>query len=488
MSTDSGGGGGGEAKRQRAHRQAEGEVPVDRISALPDELRQQIVTLLPFVDAVRSGALARGWRVLWKSCWPRHPSVDIRLDGGGGAPERELAALEREPRPRRRLHRFSLVVESRTRKFRSSHLQRFLDYAAECRVEDLRVEMSQHCKLKFHLPHSSPLLARLSLYGLGISSINYKGAQPFHALEVIELQWVSTTPAAFRKMVALCPSLRTLHLRHCESQGFFFWEPEGSMVWPASLRSVTVACCNGMANLESAPSLRSFRYKGSFLDAPFSLPRDAALAELCIRFQYSVSGSHYTSHFNNSLPNDLSRLTVFTICHNALPVAGYLSDDGAPCQVPKQRSLHSLRELQLFMLKMEAANLADIYVFLKTFQFPNLERLFVQFAYCANEASHDEVGAEPPENFLGNVKIVKVKYFHWHPVEVEFVSFLLRKASSLHKLLLVSSHKAAPLDVPGVQEADLLLLKDALTNGKMILSKSDDAATQPYHSEAFLRI
>jgi len=41
-------------------------------------------------------------------------------------------------------------------------------------------------------------------------------------------------------------------------------------------------------------------------------------------------------------------------------------------------NLHSLRELQLCMIKMEAANIADIYVFLKTCQCPNLERLFVQ--------------------------------------------------------------------------------------------------------------
>jgi hypothetical protein len=41
-------------------------------------------------------------------------------------------------------------------------------------------------------------------------------------------------------------------------------------------------------------------------------------------------------------------------------------------------NLHSLRELQLLMFEMEAANLADLYLFLKTCQCPNLERLFVQ--------------------------------------------------------------------------------------------------------------
>lgn len=58
--------------------------------------------------------------------------------------------------------------------------------------------------------------------------------------------------------------------------------------------------------------------------------------------------------------------------------------------MPKLSNLHGLRELHLLMLKMEDANLADIYVFLKTIQCHNLERLFVQlpgFVYEPMEGS-----------------------------------------------------------------------------------------------------
>jgi hypothetical protein len=293
-------------------------------------------------------------------------------------------ALEKEPRPRRRLHRFSLTVD--TCKFTSSHLRRFLGYAAECRAEDLRVEMWTASKLKFHLPRSSPLLARLSLRRIGFASMYYRGAQPLRALEVVVLHSVSITQAAVKKMLALCPGLRTLNLRACDADSFFYWDR--SVVWPPNLRSVTVAECDGMAtlNLVRVPSLRSFRYSDSFLDAPFSLPRDAALADLYICFEESVAGDYNTRRLNNTLPNDLSDLNVLTICSNALPVffslldfvssgcviiklisclilrkkreqnritvsyanhefqvAFSLSDDGATCQLPKQRSLHSLR-------------------------------------------------------------------------------------------------------------------------------------------------
>jgi hypothetical protein len=58
-------------------------------------------------------------------------------------------------------------------------------------------------------------------------------------------------------------------------------------------------------------------------------------------------------------------------------VASFLTDDGKSAHLPNL-NLNSLRELQLLMLKMDAVNLADLYVFLKTCQCPNLERLFVQ--------------------------------------------------------------------------------------------------------------
>jgi hypothetical protein len=43
------------------------------------------------------------------------------------------------------------------------------------------------------------------------------------------------------------------------------------------------------------------------------------------------------------------------------------------------------------------------------------------------------------------------------------------------------------LDLPGAQEADILLLKEVLANGKIMLSESDNVAIQPYHSKAFIK-
>lgn len=103
------------------------------------------------------------------------------------------------------------------------------------------------------------------------------------------------------------------------------------------------------------------------------------------------------------------------------------------------------------------------------------------------EASLDEVGEEPLNTGFDNLRIVKLMNFSWCCTEVRLVSFLLRKATSLHKLLIVS-HNITPLDMPGVHEEDLLLLKEALADGKIMLMKVDDDATQPYHYEVFIKL
>ncbi|KAG0515762.1 hypothetical protein BDA96_10G306000 [Sorghum bicolor] len=400
MAIDSGGGGGcsgsgsgsgSGAKKQRlvelddrCEAVESDAIRADRISALPEELRLHVLTDLPLKDAIRTGALARGWRDLWKRRWAHRASLKVHLCSRDD-PRRELDALAREPRPRRRLERFSLIVD--TSYLKSSEFQRFLDYATECGVEDLHVETQSRsttaaAKLKFHLPLSSPALARLSLRDIPVSMF-YKGAQqPFQALEVIRLVSVSFRSEAFTKMMALCPNLLTLDLRLCRCNGYGWVFNR----LPPNLRSLTIARCDRITSLDfvRVPTLRSFRYYGCPSNLPFSIPRDAVLSDLYIQlYSYDpVPMKEWNiDKLRKSLPEDLSSLGVLTICYKALTGASVLPADGASAQLTNF-NLHSLKELHLRMLEMKAVNLSNLYLFLKTFQCPNLERLFVQI--CAH--------------------------------------------------------------------------------------------------------
>ncbi|XP_066377298.1 FBD-associated F-box protein At5g38590-like [Miscanthus floridulus] len=491
MAIDSGGGSGGGAKKQKVdeHDRCEAAgsdaIREDRISALPDELRLHILTHLPLKDAIHTGALARGWRDLWKRRWAHRASVEVHLRSRDDL-RRELEALAREPRPRRRLERFSLIVDIWNLK--SSELRRFLDYAAECGVEDLDVEtrkITAADKLNFHLPAvSSPSLACLSLRRISVSSMYYKGARAFQALEVIRLVSVSFRWKAFRKMMALCPSLLILDLRSCccYGDGWVFYE------LPPKLRNLTVADCSKITSPDfvRVPSLRSFCYSGHFSNLPLSIVRHAVLSDLYIHLRDSLPMKEWNIFkLRESLPKDLSILNVLTISYTALTAASVLSADGASAQLPNF-NLHSLKELHLLMFEMKAADLSNLYLFLKTVQCPNLERLFVQFPAYGEPMVRVKVMEEPPEDGLDNLVMVKVMNFNWCPSEVQLVSFLLRKARSLRKLLIVSRN-VTPVDLPGTPEADHSLLKEALVNGKIMLIESDSTATQPYH-EALIKV
>ncbi|XP_066371701.1 F-box protein At4g09920-like [Miscanthus floridulus] len=498
MAIDSGSGGG--AKRQRVDEldgrcEAVGSdaILVDRISALPYELRLRVLTHLPLKGAIRTGVLARGWRDLWRGRWAHRASLEVHIRSRD-AKQRELDTLAREPRPRRRLERFSLIVEISS--FKGSELRRFLDYTAEGGVEDLHVETRRTTladTLKFHLPLSCPALACLSLSCISVSSMYYKGARPFLALAVIRLVSVSCAREAFKKMMALCPNLLTLDVRSCHCNGYG-WEFDRL---PPNLRSLAIAGCDRITSLDfvRVPSLRSFHYKGRFSNLPLSIPRDATLSDIYIQLFDSEPMKEWNmDNLRKSLPTDLSSLNVLTICCRALTVLSPYSIlfiiSGCICLA--NFNLHSLKELHLIMFEMKAVNLANLYLFLKTFQCPNLERLFVQLsglsAYRCNpmEGCIDQLWEEPPEDGLDNLVMVKVTNFNWCPTEVQLVSFLLRKASSLQELLIVS-RSVTPVDLPSAPEADLLLLKEALVNGKIMLTKSDYAATQPYH-EAFRKV
>ncbi|XBI04848.1 hypothetical protein VPH35_133083 [Triticum aestivum] len=290
-------------------------------------------------------------------------------------------------------------------------------------------------------------------------------------------------------MLALCPRLRILGLHTCAGIHRHRVAPVGL----SNLRSVTIIdwICLTVVDFTVVPSLRSFRYSGGFFSS-FPLPADALFADLDIRFGVQRSRNVlirqkvFSDWFESRV---CSKLATLTICSNVLFFVIFEIMDGLftlnailnrlclPClmqpHMPNRPRwggdlFQTMTELQLLMFEMKAPELANIYVFLKKSGCSNLERLFVQ----------------PPPDVMENLEIVKIMNFSWNHFELQLFDFV-ENLYALHYgtegVLITPSLE--PLHVPGIQKADLLFLAEAVANGKVSLSGSDDAATQSFHSD-----
>ncbi|KQK18517.1 uncharacterized protein LOC104582199 [Brachypodium distachyon] len=475
-----------------------------------DDLMLEILTLLPLKSAIRTAAVSKEWSRVWK----------LHLQEGGGAhpfvrryhlvariepsPKQLLELLER--RAGRRLHRFSLIVE--TSVMAASCFNSCLDQVAKCAVEDLHVELRNRTarnKFVFHFRWTSRFLARLSLRRTNVSqSVDYR-TTVFSNLEVIRLYEVGIDDGVLIKMVSSCPVLRTPDLFYCNRLSDLTW-----FFLEKNLRTLTVVECAQVRELDVWPffeqdcSIRSFRYRGPFLWI-FYLPRLAVVFnDLCICYNDAIPPDVCSEWFDNTLFNT-SELTVLTICSNTLQVVSYLTDAGVHAELAKVANFQKLKELQLITFEMKAVNLADIYAFLNNCHCPILESLFVQLptekSYDVIEElpedvlenlplldAHNDVIEELPENVVENLKVVKITNSSSDPIAVLLVLFLLRKANSLSELLLVAPNgQLNVFDIPDIQQADRLLLDGALASGKLVL-KLENTAPYPLHSDVFAEL
>ncbi|KAF7072707.1 hypothetical protein CFC21_077801 [Triticum aestivum] len=388
-------GGGSKRRRtgeggERAHPGA-GAAEEDRISSLPEALRLHILGLLPFKSAVRTGAISTRWRALWAHRWPEPSSLDLRLKTHAPPPP-ILESLER--RGRRRLDRLSLTP--------GLHFQA-------------------------PPPAGDPHLTRLTVGSIrvGLSKPFSARCHTFSVLEVIYLEGVTLSDHTVENLVAACPLLRALDLRYCDGLDFVNVEAAGP-----HLRSLTVAECGGVRDISTmeAPSLRSFRYSGSYSRA-LTIPAACALADLYLCFGGPAGRLRPLGTplcFDFAWPAGVPRnwlqapclpsaavpcglvascisfhrfLLQYLVTHWSWPSLQRVSAKARERSLTKSGAasceLRNLRELQLLMFAMYNSSVDDICVFIVACCPSLLERMFVQLP---TNSHYYRAGSEPSES------------------------------------------------------------------------------------------
>ena len=126
------------------------------------------------------------------------------------------------------------------------------------------------------------------------------------------------------------------------------------------------------------------------------------------------------------------------------------------------------------------------------------ERLLYEDAYeedplDENVPQEEQSEEDVPEYGLNNLMIAKMMKFKGHYFEKRLVSFLLRKAPGLKKLLPVApkGHIKAlgkdTLDISHFIDSKLPCSRKVSPDAQIILSETDFAASQPVHSDVFAR-
>uniref|UniRef100_A0A0D9WTD8 At1g61320/AtMIF1 LRR domain-containing protein n=1 Tax=Leersia perrieri TaxID=77586 RepID=A0A0D9WTD8_9ORYZ len=407
---------------------------------IPDDVLQLIISYLPLRQVIALRVRPRA-----------APSVDGVVT--------DLGVTEVGGRADR-LDCLAVVVHTM---MKSSQMSDIIERAATRGVRNLHIEVhniTARDKVRFRFPILSRELERLYLSNVIISSMAFKDNRNFDEFAEIYFDSVSVSGYVFRKVMMRCPKIRILDLRRCTGLDAVDIPPGAT-----NLISLTIVECDSLKRVDvsSVPRLHSVFYSGRFISS-FYLPRArATFTNLYICYSGSILPQVFGEWSRNTLPN----LSNLTICSN---------------------SLERLTELQLLMFQMKASNLADIYAFLKTFHFPNLAKLFLQLPRIRDQENTihlQSVSEEMPEGRLDNLQVVRIMKFTGSQIEMQLVSFLLRKARFIRTLQLVSpSPNTIPLDALGSEGQDI---QRALDNGVIKFGESDDDATRPCHSELFIK-
>uniref|UniRef100_A0A0E0AI38 F-box domain-containing protein n=1 Tax=Oryza glumipatula TaxID=40148 RepID=A0A0E0AI38_9ORYZ len=229
---------------------------VDYLSLLPDDIAEEIITLLPTKDAARIQALASRWRALWRSAPLDLDYTDLPTDEAHARLITRILSGHRGP-----ARRFS--VDARHLVQRPDTVAGWLRSASLDKVQEIRLLAPEDACPSRWLPQPQPLRQKLppaSIFhfsstlrvaALSRFRLSHEMAQSLHfpQLKLLQLQQIYVTDdESLHCFVAGCATLEALLLDR-------IYGLHGLQINSSSIKSIGVRSFSGELKIVDAPSL-----------------------------------------------------------------------------------------------------------------------------------------------------------------------------------------------------------------------------------------
>lgn len=365
---------------------------VDLISLLPDGILYTIISFLRTDDAVRTSALSRRWRHLWRS-------APLNLDTGhipGYCPEQIKVVtkiLSQHQGPIRRLKLHSLYFADLDSWFRSPALDTLQEIDIYVAKFDDVLPLSV---LRFASTLRVAHFAHCSLFEDGDPTFN------FPHLKTLALGSLSIWEDTLHRILSGCPVLESLMLNNCA--GF-----NRLVINSPTLRSLGVCDDHHMEELviQNAPCLERCVRTNSFRTTP--------VIEVIRAPKLEILGS---------LADNFDKLKLGTT----------ISQEMGVCNL--KMSMHSVKILHL---TSSGPNLDAVVAFLKVF--PCLEKLYIMSTLQMDMKNVHHLDPTDPVECLDHLRYVELKCYMGKKPDVDFSKFFVLNAKVLELMKFVVKDK-----------------------------------------------
>ncbi|XP_017702325.2 F-box protein At5g03100-like isoform X1 [Phoenix dactylifera] len=411
-------------------------VSEDRISSLPDTLLHNILSRMPTKMAVRTSALARRWRHLWKAVpvldldegiWEylkrkKYPNGEDRVDLMTRDYVRFVDQFLRQHNgPVIRTLKIRVAVDGRR-----SLVKRWIRTALEKQVEELHFGFQG--EERFELP--SYMLNSRSMTSLRLSFCWMRNSLSFRRLpnlRILYLKWVAIGDAQFPKILRECRHLESMHLDGC-----LLIDNIKIITLNPAFKNFTASKCDILSCIEiDAPHLRSFHYTGhqiNFYMKDITMLRDAFI---------DITGKYKTERTRTIL---LSPSNVEVLTMQAQLLEGLLREK---CKSENELDtvwFPNLKEIQLQMGYVCPENIVALSWLMSIS--PSVERIFVT---CHPETRLAAASKRPPILKLFDIAsmhpvFLRIAGFTGLPYEKLLLRYFLTKAEAPVTLFPVAPH------------------------------------------------